>query len=227
MKPNKEQLEAYKAMAKASPDSMKAKIRAHLETNCPKFAGNEDRLDDCLDYLTDCAREILNSKSGEVADEVCYRICRDYFNDELWNVEEVKTKAEAAKIESKIQQAKFKKEKAAQAVKDAKAQMAKAKKEVKKAEKESSKFHRKEERKYMEAMAKEPAPAPAPAPVQVVPAPVQPKFPTCRVCGREVINVYKDGMCVECYDKRPMQAEKTAQIQPVPGQLDFLAAMGV
>ena len=212
MKPNKEQMEAYKAMAKASPDSMKAKIRAHLETNCPKFAGNEDRLDDCLDYLTDCAREILDSKSGEVADEVCYRICRDYFDDELWNVEEVKTKAEAAKIESKIQQAKFKKEKAAQAVKDAKAQMAKAKKEVKKIEKESSEFHRKEKRKYMEAIAKEPE---------------KPKFPSCRVCGREVINVYKDGMCVECYDKRPMQAEKTAQNQPVPGQLDFFAAMGV
>ncbi len=154
MKPTKEQIEAYKEMAKTSPDSMKAMIEANLKATCDKFAGHEDRLDDCIDYLTECAREILDHKNGEVDNETCYRICRDYFNDELWNVEEVKTKAEAAKIESKIQQAKFKKEKAAQAVKDAKAQEAKAKKEVKKAEKESSEFHRKEKRKYMEAMAK-------------------------------------------------------------------------
>lgn len=148
MKPIKEQIEAYKEMAKTSPDSMKAKIEANLKSTCDKYAGHEDKLDDCIAYLTDCAREILDSKSGDVPDKVCYRICRDYFNDELWNVEEVKT-----------------------------------------------------------------------------------KFPTCRVCGREVINVYKEGMCLDCYYKRPMQAEKTpartAQIQPEPGQLDFFEAMGV
>ena len=208
---------------------MRAIIEANLKATCDKFAGHEDRLDDCIDYLTDCAREILENKSGDVPDEVCFRICRDYFNDEIWNVEEVKTKAEAAKIESKIQQAKFKKEKAAQAVKDAKAQEAKAKKEVKKAEKESSEFHRKEKRKYMEAMAKEPAPAPVAEPAKKEPE--KTKFPTCRVCGREVINVYKEGMCLDCYYKRPMQAEKTpaqtAQIQPEQGQLDLFAGMGV
>lgn len=248
MKPTEEQLEAYKAMAKESAGAdMESQIRENLQKTCDKFPGNEDKLDRCLEYLNDCAREILGNKSGDVPDEVCYRICRDYFNDELWNVEEVKTKAEAAKIESKIQQAKFKKEKAAQAVKDAKAQEAKAKKEVKKAEKESSEFHRKEERKYMEAMAKkvtqdfekeqldkererleklkEKHGLKAAEPPKKEPE--AKKFPTCRVCGREVINVYKDGMCVECYDKRPMQAEKTAQIQPVPGQLDLFAAMGV
>lgn len=109
MKPNKEQLEAYKSMAKASSDSMKAKIRAHLETNCPKFAGNEDRLDDCVDYLTDCAREILNSKSGEVADDVCFKICRDYFNDEVWKAEdeeEAKKKAEKAKRDAERKKSK-------------------------------------------------------------------------------------------------------------------------
>lgn len=251
MKPNKDQIEAYKEMAKTSPDSMKAKIDANLKATCDKYAGHEDKLDDCIAYLTDCAREILDSKSGDVPDEVCYRICRDYFNDELWNVEEVKTKAKAAKIESKIQQAKFKKEKAAQAVKDAKEQMAKAKKEVKKAEKESSEFHRKEERKYMEDMAKkaiqdiekeqldkererleklkEKHGLKAAEPPKKEPE--AKKFPTCRVCGREVINVYKEGMCLDCYYKRPMQAEKTpaqtAQIQPEPGQLDFFEAMGV
>jgi hypothetical protein len=251
MKPTKEQIEAYKEMAKTSPDSMRAMIEANLKATCDKYAGHEDRLDDCIDYLTECAKEILDHKNGEVDNETCYRICRDYFNDELWNVEEVKTKAEAAKIESKIQQAKFKKEKAAQAVKDAKAQMANAKKEVKKAEKESSEFHRKEERKYMEAMAKkvtqdfeneqldkererleklkEKHGLKAAEPPKKEPE--AKKFPTCRVCGREVINVYKDGMCVECYYKRPMQAEKTpaqtAQIQPEQGQLDLFAAMGV
>jgi len=229
MKPNKEQIEAYKEMAKTSPDSMKAMIEANLKATCDKFAGHEDRLDDCIDYLTACAKEILGNKNGEVDNETCYRICRDYFNDELWNVEEVKTKAEAAKIESKIQQAKFKKGKADQAVKDAKAQVAKAKKEVKKAEKESSEFYRKEKRKYMEAMAKEPAPAPAAEPAKKEPE--NTKFPTCRVCGREVINVYKEGMCLDCYYKRPMQAEKTtaqtAQIQPEQGQLDLFAGMGV
>lgn len=248
MKPNKDQIEAYKEMAKNSPDSMKAKIEANLKATCDKYAGHEDRLNDCIDYLTDCAREILNSKSGDVPDEVCYRICRDYFNDELWNVEEVKTKAKAAKIESKIQQAKFKKEKAAQAVKDAKEQMAKAKKEVKKAEKESSEFHRKEERKYMANKAiqdiekeqldkererlekiKEKHGLNTAEPPKKEPE--EKKFPTCRVCGREVINVYKEGMCLDCYYKRPMQAEKTpaqtAHIQPEPGQLDFFEAMGV
>lgn len=251
MKPKKEQLEAYKEMAKSSPDSMKAMIEANLKATCDKYAGHEDRLDDCIKYLTDCAREILDGKNGDVADEVCFRICRDYFNDELWNVEEVKTKAEAAKIESKIQQAKFKKEKAAQAVKDAKAQEAKAKKEVKKAEKESSEFHRKEKQKYMEAMAKKATQdfekeqldkererleklkekyglnAAEPAKKE----PKKTKFPTCRVCGREVINVYYYGMCLECYEKRPMQAENVApaqgaKIQPEPDQLDFFKAMG-
>jgi hypothetical protein len=147
---NDELLEQYKAMAKHG--TMEERIDAHLKANCEKY--DPTKLKDCVKHLVDVAREILDGKNGEVPDEVCFKICRDYFNDELWNVEEVKTKAEAAKIERKIQQAKFKKEKAAQAVKDAKAQEAKAKKEVKKAEKESSEFHRKEKRKYMEAMAK-------------------------------------------------------------------------
>ena len=252
MKINEATIEAYKAMAKDSEcPSMETQIRENLERTCDKFAGNEDKFERCLSYLEDCASQILDGKSGDVPDEVCYRICRDYFNDELWNVEEVKTKAKAAKIESKIQQAKFKKEKAAQAVKDAKEQMAKAKKEVKKAEKESSEFHRKEERKYMEDMAKKATQdfkkeqldkererleklkekhglKDAEPPKN---EPEAKKFPTCRVCGREVINVYKEGMCLDCYYKRPMQAEKitahTAQIQPEPGQLDFFEAMGV
>lgn len=84
-----EQLAAYKEMAKnASENSMEAQIKANLESTCDKFAGHEDRLEDCMEYLTECAREILNGKNGEVDDDTCYRICRDYFNDEIWAKED-------------------------------------------------------------------------------------------------------------------------------------------
>lgn len=96
MKPTNEQLEAYKEMAKTSPASMKAKIEANLRATCDKFAGHEDRLEDCMKYLTECAREILNGKNGEVDDDTCYRICRDYFNDEIWAKED-EEKAEREK----------------------------------------------------------------------------------------------------------------------------------
>lgn len=96
MKPTKEQIKAYKKMAKSSPDSMAAKIRSVLEKTCDKFIGHEDRLDDCIAYLVECAREILNGKNGEVDDETCYRICRDYFNDELWRNDEKAAKAAPA-----------------------------------------------------------------------------------------------------------------------------------
>lgn len=97
MKPTNEQLEAYKAMAAASPDSMKAKIEANLRATCDKFPGHEDRLEDCMEYLTECAREILNGKNGEVDDDTCYRICRDYFNDEIWAKEDEAKAAKEAK----------------------------------------------------------------------------------------------------------------------------------
>ncbi len=98
MKPTNEQLEAYKAMAAASPDSMKAKIKANLRATCDKFAGHEDRLEDCMEYLTECARGILNGKNGEVDDDTCYRICRDYFNDEIW-AKDAKRKADKEKLD--------------------------------------------------------------------------------------------------------------------------------
>ena len=94
MKPSKEAIEAYKEMAKASPASMKAMIEENLKATCDKYAGHEDRLDDCIDYLTECAKQILGSKNGEVDNETCYRICRDYFNDELWAKEDESKKAE-------------------------------------------------------------------------------------------------------------------------------------
>lgn len=100
MKPSKETMEAYKMMAKQSPDSMKNQIMKHLAETCPKFIGNEDKIDRCIKYLTSCAREILDGKNGDVADDVCYKICRDYFNDEVWKAEdeeEAKKKADKAK----------------------------------------------------------------------------------------------------------------------------------
>lgn len=63
MKPNDETIEAYKKMAKESSGAdMKAQIQENLSRTCDKFAGNEDKLDRCIRYLTDCAREILDSK---------------------------------------------------------------------------------------------------------------------------------------------------------------------
>lgn len=55
MKPSKEAIEAYKEMAKASPASMKTMIEENLKATCDKYAGHEDRLDDCIDYLTESA----------------------------------------------------------------------------------------------------------------------------------------------------------------------------
>ena len=98
MKPNKEAIEAYKALAKESPArSMKEQIIANLKATCDKFAGNEDKIDGCMEYLTECAREILNGKNGEVDDDTCYRICRDYFNDEIWAKEDEARAAKEAK----------------------------------------------------------------------------------------------------------------------------------
>lgn len=97
MKPTKEQLEAYKAMAKeGAVASMEAQIRENLEKTCDKFAGNEDKFDRCIAYLNGCAREILENRSGDVPDEVCYRICRDYFNDEIWKKEDEEKANKAA-----------------------------------------------------------------------------------------------------------------------------------
>lgn len=96
MKPTKEMLKEYAAIAKKSNRNMKDCIKAHLVANCPKFAGHEDKFDECIEYVTECAREILNGKNGEVADDACYKMARDFFNDELWGKDEGKTAKKAA-----------------------------------------------------------------------------------------------------------------------------------
>ena len=94
---NEATIEAYKAMTKDSEcPSMETQIRENLERTCDKFAGNEDKFERCISYLEDCASQILDGKSGDVPDEVCFRICRDYFNDEIWK-EEDEEKAEREK----------------------------------------------------------------------------------------------------------------------------------
>ena len=92
---NDEQIAAYREMAKnAGENSMEAQIRANLESTCDKFAGNEDKFDRCIAFLGQCANEILEGKNGDIPNEVCYRICRDYFNDEIWKERFMKLKDE-------------------------------------------------------------------------------------------------------------------------------------
>ena len=189
---NEATIEAYKAMAKDSEcPSMETQIRENLERTCDKFAGHEDKFERCILYLEECASQILDGKSGDVPDEVCFRICRDYFNDEIWKKEDEEEAREKAEAEERARLA---------------------------AEK-----------------AKTETPAPRAAePVEPAPEKAEPEkenFPICRVCGKEFINLFKDGMCVDCYEKKPMDAEKSApahaaKIQPEPGQLDFFALMG-
>ena len=103
---NQEQIAAYREMAKnASENSMEAQIRANLEVTCDKFAGNEDKFDRCIAFLGQCANEILEGKNGDIPDEVCFRICRDYFNDEIWKVEDEEAAQEKAEAEERARRA--------------------------------------------------------------------------------------------------------------------------
>lgn len=120
---NEEQITAYREMAKnASENSMEAQIRANLESTCDKFAENEDKFDRCMAFLKKACMEMLGGEdaaecdenrsyktlSGEIPDEVCFRICRDYFNDEIWKAED---EEEARKKAEEEERAKEKAEK--------------------------------------------------------------------------------------------------------------------
>lgn len=113
---NQEQIAAYREMAKnASENSMEAQIRANLESTCDKFAGNEDKFDRCMEFLKKVCLEMLGGDdaaegdengnyrtlSGDIPDEVCFRICRDYFNDEIWKAEEERLAKEKSEKEKK------------------------------------------------------------------------------------------------------------------------------
>ena len=113
---NKEQIAAYREMAKnASEKSMEAQIRANLESTCDKFEGNEDKFDRCMVFLKNVCLEMLGGEdaaegvedgnfktlSGDIPDEVCFRICRDYFNDEIWKAEDEENERKKAEKEKK------------------------------------------------------------------------------------------------------------------------------
>ena len=114
---NEEQIAEYREMAKnASENSMEAQIKANLESTCDKFKGNEDKFDRCMAFLKNVCMEMMGGEdaaedvqdgnykklSGEIPDEVCFRICRDYFNDEIWKAEdEERAKAKAEKESKK------------------------------------------------------------------------------------------------------------------------------
>lgn len=116
---NEEQITAYREMAKnASENSMEAQIRANLESTCDKFAGNEDKFDRCIDFLKKVCLEMLGGEdaaegdenrnckklSGEIPDEVCFRICRDYFNDEIWKAEDEENERKKAEEERRAKE---------------------------------------------------------------------------------------------------------------------------
>jgi hypothetical protein len=111
---NQEKIAAYREMAKnASENSMEDQIRANLESTCDKFAGNEDKFDRCMVFLKEVCLEMLGGKdaaegdengnyktlSGDIPDEVCFRICRDYFNDEIWKAEDEENERKKAEEE--------------------------------------------------------------------------------------------------------------------------------
>lgn len=116
---NQEQTAAYREMAKnASENSMEAQIKANLESTCDKFAGNEDKFDRCIEFLKKVCLEMLGGEdaaegdensickklSGEIPDEVCFRICRDYFNDEIWKAEDEENERKKAEEEERAKE---------------------------------------------------------------------------------------------------------------------------
>ena len=124
---NKEQIAAYSEMAKnVSENSMEAQIRANLESTCDKFAGNEDKFDRCIVFLKNVCIEMLGGEdaaegdenrnckklSGEIPDEVCFRICRDYFNDEIWKAEDEENERKKAEEEERAKEKAEKEKKA-------------------------------------------------------------------------------------------------------------------
>lgn len=89
----KQMIENYKAMAKNSRRNAKSCIKKYLQDLAAKdilFRAkyDESKFEGCFKFVTECAKAILSGKCGDVSDDVCYRIARDYFNDEVWKEEE-------------------------------------------------------------------------------------------------------------------------------------------
>lgn len=124
---NEEQIAAYREMAKnAGENSMEAQIKSNLESTCDKFAGNEDKFDRCMAFLKNVCMKMLGGEdaaegdenrsyktlSGEIPDEVCFRICRDYFNDEIWKAEDEENERKKAEEERRAKEKAEKEKKA-------------------------------------------------------------------------------------------------------------------
>lgn len=124
---NQEQIAAYREMAKnASANGMEAQIRENLERTCEKFAGNEDKFDRCMAFLKEVCLEMMGGEdaaegdengnyktlSGDIPDEVCFRICRDYFNDEIWKAEDEEKERKKAEEEERAKEKAEKEKKA-------------------------------------------------------------------------------------------------------------------
>ena len=112
MKQTKEQIEAYKAMAQNAPNSMEECIKKHLDEHCVKFKDNADKFDRCIKHLYETVMEMLGGEeaavdgclSGQVPAATCFKICRDYFDDELWKKEDeqkAKEKEESERMAEK------------------------------------------------------------------------------------------------------------------------------
>lgn len=98
----KKMIENYKAMAKNSQRDMKTCIKKYLEDLAVKdelFRAKYDasKFEGCIRFVTECAKAIISGKYGEVADDVCYRIARDYFNDEVWKEDDKSKKKPSTK----------------------------------------------------------------------------------------------------------------------------------
>lgn len=112
MKPKKEAVDQYRQMAQAIPENDKDIIREHLRENCSKF--DEAHFDGCMEYLQETVLELLGGResarkgklSGAVHADVVFKICRDYFDDELWKAKQESNKEREAKVAEAIDAAK-------------------------------------------------------------------------------------------------------------------------
>lgn len=75
----------YTAAIKCEAPGMADAIKKHLEAD-PSIAPmlTPGTLKNCNIFVTNCARKVLNHSNGQVADEICYKWARDYFNDGLY-----------------------------------------------------------------------------------------------------------------------------------------------
>lgn len=112
LKPKKEAVDQYRQMAQDIPENVMDIIREHLRENCPKF--DEAHFDGCMEYLQETFLEMLGGResarkgklSGAVHADVVFKICRDYFDDELWKAEQESDKERKAKVAEMIDDAK-------------------------------------------------------------------------------------------------------------------------